>query len=75
MKNSEYKQLKENATFINKIGNKNLTESTKEDMEDNLKGALIGGGVGLLIGIATKRNLLVFSLGGLVIGRFLLKIK
>jgi len=75
MKNSEYKQITENATFINAIGNKDLSRSAKGDMEDNLKSALIGGGVGVLIGIATKRNLIVFGLGGLVIGRFLLKIK
>jgi uncharacterized membrane protein (GlpM family) len=42
-------------------------------MEDNVKGALIGGGIGLIIGIATRKNLIVSGIIGLVLGRFIFK--
>ena len=44
-------------------------------MENNLKSALIGGGVGVLIAIATRRNLVLYGISGLIVGRFLLNIK
>jgi hypothetical protein len=45
----------------------------KSKMEDNIKGALIGGGIGVLIGIATRKNLIVSGVIGLILGRFIFK--
>ena len=75
MTTKEYITIKDNAEFINTIGNNDLESSTKRNMEDNLKSALIGGGIGVLIAIATRRNLMVYGIGGLIIGRFLLKVQ
>jgi hypothetical protein len=42
-------------------------------MQDNVKGAIIGGGIGVLIGIATRKSLVVSGIIGLVLGRFIFK--
>ena len=36
-------------------------------------GAIIGGGIGVLISIATRKSLLVSGIIGLVLGRFIFK--
>jgi len=45
-----------------------------DDAKSNMKGALIGGGVGVLIAVATKRNLMVGGIVGLILGRFIFKV-
>jgi len=75
MTKSEYNKLSNNSEFINAVGNGELNTNVKENMENNLKSALIGGGVGVLIAIATRRNLVLYGIGGLIVGRFLLNIK
>jgi len=75
MTKSEYKKITDNSQFINAVGNGELNTNVKESMENNLKSALIGGGVGVLIAIATRRNLILYGIGGLIVGRFLLNIK
>jgi hypothetical protein len=75
MTKSEYKKLSNNSEFINAVGNGELNTNVKENMENNLKSALIGGGVGVLIAIATRRNLVLYGISGLIVGRFLLNIK
>jgi len=44
------------------------------DAQSTMKGALIGGGVGVLIAIATKKNLMVGGILGLILGRFIFKV-
>jgi len=44
------------------------------DAKSNMKGALIGGGVGVLIAISTKRNIMVGGIMGLILGRFIFKV-
>ena len=75
MTKSEYKKITDNSQFINAVGNGELNTNVKESMENNVKSALIGGGVGVLIAIATQRNLILYGIGGLIVGRFLLNIK
>jgi hypothetical protein len=75
MNKADYKTIKQNAQFLNTIGNKELESNMKRNMEDNLKSALIGGGVGVLIAIATRKNLVLYGIGGLIVGRFLLKVQ
>ena len=69
---SEKKIVNENISTINKIGNHNLGSSVKKRMENNIKGAMLGGGLGIVIGIATRKNLIVSGMIGLIIGRLIL---
>tara|TARA_R110000823_G_scaffold303712_5_gene425180 strand:+ start:690 stop:917 length:228 start_codon:yes stop_codon:yes gene_type:complete len=69
---SEKKIVNENISTINKIGNNNLGSSVKKRMENNIKGAMLGGGLGIVIGIATRKNLIVSGMIGLIIGRLIL---
>jgi hypothetical protein len=70
MTKDELKVVKQNATFLNTIGSQ---PSVKNQMEENLKGALVGGGVGVLIAIVSKRNLFLYGIVGLIVGRILFK--
>ena len=72
MTKNEKKIVKKNITTINKIGNNNLGSSVKKRMENNMKGAVLGGGLGIVLGIATRKNLIVSGMIGLIIGRLIL---
>ena len=72
MTKDEKKIVKKNITTINKIGNNNLGSSVKKRMENNMKGAVLGGGLGIVLGIATRKNLIVSGMIGLIIGRLIL---
>tara|TARA_R100001015_G_C4522997_1_gene91489 strand:+ start:179 stop:406 length:228 start_codon:yes stop_codon:yes gene_type:complete len=72
MTKDEKKIVKKNISTINKIGNNNLGSSVKKRMENNMKGAILGGGLGIILGIATRKNLIVSGMIGLIIGRLLL---
>ena len=72
MTKNEKKIVKKNIDTINKIGNNNLGSSVKKRMENNMKGAILGGGLGIILGIATRKNLIVSGMIGLIIGRLLL---
>lgn len=75
MTKSEYKQITDNSQLISEVNNKDLNTNLYKSVENNLKSALIGGGVGVLIAIASRRNLILYGIGGLILGRFLLNIK
>lgn len=75
MTKKERNTLTENAQKINSLGADSIVTEVRTKMEDNVKGALIGGGIGLLIGIATRKNLIVSGIIGLVLGRFIFKAK
>jgi hypothetical protein len=72
MTTSEQEIVSKNINTINKIGNNNLGSSVKKRMENNIKGAILGGGLGIVIGIATRKNLIVSGIIGLIIGRLIL---
>lgn len=73
MNTTDKKILRKNARKINSLGADSIVSEVKTKMEDNTKGALLGGGIGLLIGIATRKNLVVSGLIGIILGRFIFK--
>ena len=73
MNREQRKQIKRNAHLIRTIGKRRYSNMTS-DAKSSMKGAILGGGVGVLIAIATKRNLMVGGIIGLVLGRFIFKV-
>jgi|TARA_R110002020_G_scaffold474816_1_gene707588 hypothetical protein len=67
-KNTEDK-LKENIQTINDITEKKLGSKIKKRMEGNIKGALLGGAFGVVIGIANRQSPLIYGIIGLLIGK------
>jgi len=74
MNRQQKKEIRKNAMLIKHIGKKKHLSFNGSDAHSNMKGALIGGGVGVLIAVATKRNLIVGGILGLILGRFIFKI-
>jgi len=75
MNEIEQKQLNESINTINKIGGKSYATSVKTKTESNIKGSIIGGAIGLCIGLASRSNLVISSLIGLIAGRIIFKTK
>jgi hypothetical protein len=73
MTRKERNVLTTNAKKVKYFGADSIVTEVTDKMQDNVKGALIGGGIGLLIGIATKKSLIVSGIVGLVLGRFIFK--
>jgi hypothetical protein len=73
MNKTDTNTLKNNAQKINSLGAESIVSEVKTKMEDNTKGALLGGGIGLLVGIAMRKNLIVSGLIGIILGRFIFK--
>jgi hypothetical protein len=73
MNQTDRKTLKSNAQKINSLGAESIVSEVKTKMEDNTKGALLGGGIGLLVGVAMRKNLIVSGLIGIILGRFIFK--
>ena len=69
----EMQGLKENIQTINDIGDNKLGGKIKKHWEGNLKGAIYGGAVGVLVGLATRNNPYIFGIIGLIAGRILIK--
>tara|TARA_R110002167_G_scaffold70465_11_gene198853 strand:- start:1581 stop:1808 length:228 start_codon:yes stop_codon:yes gene_type:complete len=69
---SEKEKVAKNISTINQIGNNDLGNSVKKRMENNIKGAVLGGGLGVVLGIAMRKNLIVSGMIGLIIGRLIL---
>jgi hypothetical protein len=74
MNRQQRNQVRQNAKLIRKIGKRRYSNMISSDAQSTMKGALIGGGVGVLIAIATKRNLMVGGILGLILGRFIFKV-
>jgi|TARA_R100000908_G_scaffold56102_1_gene31434 hypothetical protein len=72
MTKAEKEKIQANVSTINKIGSNKLGSSVKKRMENNIKGAVMGGGIGIVLGIATRKNLVISGLIGLIIGRLVL---
>ena len=62
-------KLKENIQTIDDITKKKLGSKIKKRMEGNIKGALLGGAFGVVIGIANRQSPLVYGIIGLLIGK------
>ena len=72
MTTSEKETVAKNISTINQIGNNDLGNSVKKRMENNIKGAVLGGGLGIVLGIAMRKNLIVSGMIGLIVGRLIL---
>ena len=66
------KQLLDNVNNLKVITNKNYGKNLKQKTKNNMNGALIGGFVGVIIGIASKKNFYITGLIGIVLGRLLI---
>jgi hypothetical protein len=73
MTRQERKTLTNNAQKMSSFGADSIVSEVSTKMQDNVKGAIIGGGIGVLIGIATRKSLVVSGIIGLVLGRFIFK--
>jgi len=73
MTKQERKTLTNNAQKMRSFGADSIVSEVSTKMQDNVKGAIIGGGIGVLIGIATRKSLVVSGIIGLVLGRFIFK--
>ena len=56
------KQLLDNVNNLKVITNKNYGKNLKQKTKNNMNGALIGGFVGVIIGIASKKNFYITGL-------------
>lgn len=74
MNREQRNQVRQNAKLIRKIGKRRYSNMISSDTKSTMKGALIGGGIGVLIAIATKKNLMVGGILGLILGRFIFKV-
>lgn len=69
MNREQRKQIQRNAKMIRIIKKRRYSNFGSNDAQNNMKGALIGGAVGVLIAIATKKNIMVGGILGLIVGR------
>ena len=61
--------IKENTQAIKDITDKSYATKIKRNSLNNMNGALLGGGIGILIGVASRQNFYITGLIGLIIGR------
>ena len=61
--------IKENTQAIRDITDKSYASKIKTNSRNNMNGALVGGGIGILIGVASRQNFYITGLIGLIIGR------
>lgn len=69
------KNLDKNVEAIKSIGSNNLSDRLKANAKHNMRGALIGAGVGVIAGIYLRKNPYIAGVIGLVFGRLLLSKK
>lgn len=63
------KVIKENTQTIRDITDKSYASKIKKNSLNNINGALVGGGIGILIGVASRQNFYITGAIGLIIGR------
>ena len=73
MRPKERKQITKGAQTIKDIGEQNLAKKLKKNWKNNIKGALVGGGIGVVIAIATRKSPVVLGVIGLILGRIVIK--
>ncbi len=69
VKNNINNVIKENTQAIRDITDKSYASKIKKNSRNNMNGALLGGGIGILIGVASRQNFYITGLIGLIIGR------
>jgi proteasome assembly chaperone (PAC2) family protein len=65
------KMVDKNVQFIRDLNHYSFAENLKKRAEQDIQGALIGGAVGVLIGIASRQNIYIAGLIGLIAGKLL----
>ena len=58
---------------IKDISENNFAKKVKKNWKNNIKGALVGGGLGIVVAIATRKSPLVLGVLGLILGRIVFK--
>lgn len=58
---------------IKDISEDNFAKKVKKNWKNNIKGALVGGGLGVVVAIATRKSPLVLGVLGLILGRIVFK--
>jgi uncharacterized membrane protein len=72
MKQKEKKIIAENLQTIKDVGNKGLAKKVKRKWDKNIKGAIAGGVIGIIAGLAMRKSPVVFGVIGLVLGRIII---
>ncbi len=75
MRSKERKKIAKDLQNIKDIGEENLAKKVKKNWKNNIKGAIVGGGLGVIIAIATRKSPVVFGVVGLILGRIVFKYK
>ena len=73
MRRVERNKIAKDLNNIKDIGEKNLAKKVKKNWKNNIKGAIVGGGLGVIIGIATRKSPVVLGVIGLIVGRIVFK--
>jgi hypothetical protein len=73
MRSKERKKIAKDLQNIKDIGEDNLAKKVKKNWKNNIKGAIVGGGLGVLIAIATRKSPVVLGVLGLILGRIVFK--
>ncbi len=73
MRRNERKKMAKDLQNIKDIGEENLAKKVKKNWKNNIKGALVGGGLGVLIAISTRKSPVVLGVIGLILGRIVFK--
>lgn len=68
-------KIKENYKSLQKLREGNYGKDLRANSENNVKGALVGGGIGVVIGIFARKNIMITGIIGLIIGRLIIKQK
>ena len=73
MRSKERKKIAKDLQNIKDIGEKNLAKKLRKNWKNNIKGAIVGGGLGVIIAIATRKSPVVLGVIGLILGRIVFK--
>tara|TARA_R110000787_G_scaffold106693_5_gene214508 strand:+ start:1111 stop:1341 length:231 start_codon:yes stop_codon:yes gene_type:complete len=73
MNRKERKTIIKSVQTIQDIGDKNLGSKIKKNWKNNIKGAIVGGGLGVIVAIAMRKNPVVLGILGLILGRIVFK--
>ncbi len=73
MRSKERKKIAKDLQNIKDIGEKNLAKKLRKNWKNNIKGAIVGGGLGVIIAIATRKSPVILGVIGLILGRIVFK--